>query len=547
MPKFNKNYEDQMLKAIDALNTQKPPNIAKTAREYGVKWQTLSVRWKGRSNLLEWPPTNTRLSKEQEKALCHYIDTLEQLNVKPLARMIQSSANSILKSTHTNLDTPPPTVSEKWLNRWLGRHPEYKKRRSRAIELDRKRAEDHEVIQEWFQKLHRTIQNHGILKEDIYNFDETGFNIGVGRDQWIITRDFNTKKPHIGMNSNREYVTVVEAVNTDGWTCPPLILMSGSCILANWFEATDIQQEYSIGVSENGYMTDMIAFQWIQSFYRHTKRYRKGQYTLLICDGYGSHLTHEFVEFCEKTNIITFFLPPHTSHFLQPLDVGVFHAYKHWHSEAVADATYSGCGKFTKVEFLHALGAIRKKTFKQRTIQHGFQKTGIVPFNPSIVLDQMPQPDYPSSSSTSNNNDVDSWGSTPKKANRFREIGDRISEIHDTDEDEFNKGLELLIRGGSMLASYSAAIEAELDQYIKAARDRAARSQASRRRIRKGGIVSSSELEAIKRNTANINEQAEIKRWRAKYKHCLPELLDVCIQRGIIIRRQRRARAQAEE
>lgn len=98
-----------------------------------------------------------------------------------------------------------------------------------------------------------------------------------------------------------------------------------------------------------------------------------------------------------------------------------------------------------------------------------------------------------------------------------------------------------------MLASYSAAIEAELDRYIKAARDRAARSQASRRRIRKGGIVSSSELEAINRNTANINEQAEIKRWRTKYKRCLPELLDVCIRRGIIIRRQRHARAQAEE
>ncbi|KAL3458987.1 nucleoside phosphorylase domain-containing protein [Aspergillus heterothallicus] len=31
----------------------------------------------------------------------------------------------------------------------------------------------------------------------------------------------------------------------------------------------------------------------------------------------------EFVEFCEKQDIKLFFLPPHTSHFLQPLDVGV--------------------------------------------------------------------------------------------------------------------------------------------------------------------------------------------------------------------------------
>jgi hypothetical protein len=40
---------------------------------------------------------------------------------------------------------------------------------------------------------------------------------------------------------------------------------------------------------------------------------------------------------------------PHTSHLLQPLDVGVFHAYKNWHSEAVANASHIGGGKFIKI------------------------------------------------------------------------------------------------------------------------------------------------------------------------------------------------------
>lgn len=54
---------------------------------------------------------------------------------------------------------------------------------------------------------------------------------------------------------------------------------------------------------------------------------------------YRSHMTYEFVDFCERNNIILYFLPPHRSHLLQPLDVGVFHAYKHWHSGAIKDAT----------------------------------------------------------------------------------------------------------------------------------------------------------------------------------------------------------------
>lgn len=159
------------------------------------------------------------------------------------------------------------------------------------------------------------------MEDDIWNFDEIGFQIGVGRDQWIITRDFSSQKPHIGMNTNREYVTVVEAINSKGNTCPPLIIMAGKCILKGWFEYTKIEQGYHIGVTESAYMTDQMAYQWIQTFYQSTKKYRKGRYTLLICDGYGSHLTFEFVQFCKKNNIIIFFLPPHTSHFLQPLDV----------------------------------------------------------------------------------------------------------------------------------------------------------------------------------------------------------------------------------
>ena len=50
---------------------------------------------------------------------------------------------------------------------------------------------------------------------------------------------------------------------------------------------------------------------------------------LLLCDGYGSYITYEFINFYEKNNILLYFLPPYTSHILQLLDVGVFYAYKY--------------------------------------------------------------------------------------------------------------------------------------------------------------------------------------------------------------------------
>ena len=97
--------------------------------------------------------------------------------------MVETAANSILKEGHTHKSLPPPTIGGHWLNRFFQRHPEYRIRKRRAIDLDRKRAHEPATIQAWFEKLKATIDTYGITEEDIYNFDETGFNIGVRKDQ----------------------------------------------------------------------------------------------------------------------------------------------------------------------------------------------------------------------------------------------------------------------------------------------------------------------------------------------------------------------------
>lgn len=51
--------------------------------------------------------------------------------------------------------------------------------------------------------------------------------------------------------------------------------------------------------------------------------------------GYGSHLTYEFWSYAKAHNIILFRLPPHSTHLTQPLDVGCFQPFKHYHSQAI--------------------------------------------------------------------------------------------------------------------------------------------------------------------------------------------------------------------
>lgn len=47
--------------------------------------------------------------------------------------------------------------------------------------------EDLKLIKEWFECVQATIMEYGILDEDIYNFDETGFAMGLIATARVIT------------------------------------------------------------------------------------------------------------------------------------------------------------------------------------------------------------------------------------------------------------------------------------------------------------------------------------------------------------------------
>jgi len=52
-------------------------------------------------------------------------------------------------------------------------------------------------------------------------------------------------------------------------------------------------------------------------------------------DGHGSHITYGFVKFCMKHNILLLCLPSHSTHLLQPLDIGLLSPYQHFYRLAV--------------------------------------------------------------------------------------------------------------------------------------------------------------------------------------------------------------------
>jgi hypothetical protein len=106
-------------------------------------------------------------------------------------------------------------------------------------------------------------------------------------------------------------------------------------------------------------------------------------------DNHGSHRTPQFVLLCYRNNIVPLTFPAHLTHIMQPLDVGVFQVYKHWHNKAIERAMENLEFEYTISSFFHDLEDIRQRTFSPSTIRSAFKKAGMWPANLKVIKEFM--------------------------------------------------------------------------------------------------------------------------------------------------------------
>ena len=61
-----------------------------------------------------------------------------------------------------------------------------------------------------------TIAKYGIVEEDIFNFDKTGFQIGIILTSKVITLSDRKGRLRTKQLGNRKWVTAIEVVNVRG-------------------------------------------------------------------------------------------------------------------------------------------------------------------------------------------------------------------------------------------------------------------------------------------------------------------------------------------
>jgi hypothetical protein len=103
-----------------------------------------------------------------------------------------------------------------------------------------------------------------------------------------------------------------------------MIIFKGENVSSNWLP-DNLPDGWFVSSNTKGWVSNIHGTKWLKHCFEPVTREKaNGKWRLLICDGHDSHISGDFLAHCLNNYIQLALLPPHTSHLLQPLDVGLF-------------------------------------------------------------------------------------------------------------------------------------------------------------------------------------------------------------------------------
>jgi DDE superfamily endonuclease len=481
--------EQNVQKALNELLEKKYRSIQQAALANGVASSTLAHRVRGRRSIHNVERKSQRFTNEEEKLLGQWIRDLQRQRISPNYRKMRIIMQNLLRNKG---DLRP--LGKHFVTRFVRRHAELKSGFSRALDIKRASALDVDIVKSFFAEFRELKTKYNVEIEDIYNMDETGFQMSQTNSEYVVYN--STEGPsQFTSSENTNWVSIIKCISTRT-AIKPYLIFKGNNPETNWFPVKSKLPDFIYGFSNKGWSDDELGIDWLRRIFL-SETLNGQKHRILILDNHFSHSTGEFQYLCYQNNVHLLFLPAHSSHKLQSLDMGPFSPLAKRYSEAIHEYTPTGTTTLNRRIFIEIYAQIRPLTLSDRVIRAGWTRTGLQPENEQRILDLSEvknfghtTPEYQSPAIPESPNGL---LSTPK---RFKEFQTIISEITAKSTPTTRRRVEKLSH--AVIQEHTAAVL--LQNELKQLRDHTVDTERNKRskRIRKEVNQRSWDLEQIK-------------------------------------------------
>ena len=359
--------------------------LREASRHYNVPVETLRRRVHGHVSVSSRPGPPTVLTFSEEEYLVNYVIKMAEIGYGLCRNEVMQVAFKIAERSGRKHPFQEGAAGRSWFDCFRSRHPSLTLRTPQPLSLARAASSNEAVMSDFYAKLASLYARLNILSKpmNIFNCDET--NITVVHKPGKVVAEMGSKNVWSITSSERGKThTVLVCVSATGTYIPPFLIyprkrmsehLKVGCVPGTKF-----------GCTSNGWITQDLFTEWFSFFLSSIPPIRP---VLLLMDGHATHINIDVIDLARENDVHLLCLPSHTTHLLQPLDVGVFKSLKNAYSKVCKKYLASNPGRVITTDIIASLlGQAWPESVTPVNIMGGFHKCGIFPLNPGAVSDR---------------------------------------------------------------------------------------------------------------------------------------------------------------
>lgn len=365
-------------------------SIRKVAKQFQIPRSTLSDRVTGkRPETLQFGRKPV-IPLDVEKQMAEKAMNLASQGFGIGRKQLIARASTLCKQLEIQTPFKNGIPGKDWWCAFKRRNPTVTLRKTEKLATVRSRMLNSVTVGKYMLDLHQLTK---LPPSSVWNMDETGISL-EHQPTRVVARQGSKCVPGRVANS-RENVTLLPCINAAGEKMSPFLIVKGktprSLRAYNMHEGPDgAVWRYQ----EKAWMNDALCLAWFKEIFLLQCGDERPQ--VLILDSHHSHETLSLLEEACANNITVMALPPHTTHYLCPLDRCVFgppmRAYNRTCTEFMSESPNNIVNKET---FPRILKAAYEAAFTRSNIVSGFEATGIYHWNPLAIPKEAFMPSDP--------------------------------------------------------------------------------------------------------------------------------------------------------